>query len=62
MDQFSLLADGLANALTPINLRWVLIGAVLGTAVGVLPGLGSSMAVGGGPQGFPFLFPFPGSA
>ncbi|MBQ1444430.1 MAG: tripartite tricarboxylate transporter permease [Renibacterium sp.] len=45
MDQFSLLADGLANALTPINLLWVLIGAVLGTAVGVLPGLGSSMAV-----------------
>src|SRR5690606_29655319 len=32
-------------ALTPYNLLFVLIGAVLGTAVGVLPGLGSSMAV-----------------
>lgn len=45
MDQLSLLLEGFAGALTPINLLWVLIGAVLGTAVGVLPGLGSSMAV-----------------
>lgn len=45
MDQFAHLAAGFASALTPINLLWVLIGAVLGTAVGVLPGLGSSMAV-----------------
>ena len=40
-----MLLEGFAGALTPINLLWVLIGAVLGTAVGVLPGLGSSMAV-----------------
>src|SRR5690606_20204402 len=39
------LLEGFAGALTPINLLWVVIGAVLGTAVGVLPGLGSSMAV-----------------
>lgn len=45
MDQLQLLGEGLAAALTPINLLWVLIGAILGTAVGVLPGLGSSMAV-----------------
>jgi len=45
MDQITLLLEGFSGALTPINLLWVLIGAVLGTAVGVLPGLGSSMAV-----------------
>ncbi|MCI9887012.1 tripartite tricarboxylate transporter permease [Micrococcales bacterium 31B] len=45
MDQLVHLMGGFAGALTPMNLLWVLIGAVLGTAVGVLPGLGSSMAV-----------------
>lgn len=45
MDQLSLLFEGFAGALTPMNLLWVFIGAVLGTAVGVLPGLGSAMAV-----------------
>lgn len=45
MEQIPLLLDGFASALTPYNLLFVLIGAVLGTAVGVLPGLGSSMAV-----------------
>lgn len=45
MDQLGLLSAGLVSALTPINLLWVLVGAVLGTAVGVLPGMGSAMAV-----------------
>lgn len=45
MEQLTLLLGGFADALTPYNLLFVLIGAVLGTAVGVLPGLGSSMAV-----------------
>lgn len=45
MDQISLLLEGFQGALTPVNLLWVLVGAILGTAVGVLPGLGSSMAV-----------------
>ncbi|MGP5257582.1 tripartite tricarboxylate transporter permease [Glutamicibacter ardleyensis] len=45
MDQLSHLMAGFAGALTLVNLMWVLIGALLGTAVGVLPGLGSSMAV-----------------
>ncbi len=45
MEQLELLMGGFASALTPINLLWVLIGALLGTAVGVLPGLGSAMAV-----------------
>lgn len=45
MDQLNHLLEGFAGALTLANLMWVLIGALLGTAVGVLPGLGSSMAV-----------------
>lgn len=45
MDTPSLLINGFQDALTPINLLWCLVGVVLGTAVGVLPGLGSAMAV-----------------
>lgn len=45
MEQFDLLMQGFAAAITPINMLWVLLGAIMGTAVGVLPGLGSSMAV-----------------
>ncbi len=45
MESLNLLLDGLVAALTPMNLLWVFIGAMLGTAVGVLPGLGSAMAV-----------------
>ncbi|HEY4615474.1 MAG TPA: tripartite tricarboxylate transporter permease TctA [Citricoccus sp.] len=45
MDSFSLLMEGFAGALTPMNLLWVVVGCLLGTAVGVMPGLGSSMAV-----------------
>ncbi|WP_018158214.1 tripartite tricarboxylate transporter permease [Demetria terragena] len=45
MDQFGLLMEGFGQALTPANLLWVIVGCLIGTAVGVLPGLGSSMAV-----------------
>jgi putative tricarboxylic transport membrane protein len=45
MESLSLLLEGFSQALTPMNLLWVFVGAFLGTAVGVLPGLGSSMAV-----------------
>jgi len=45
MDQLELLAQGFAGALHPMNLLWVVVGCLIGTAVGVLPGLGSSMAV-----------------
>lgn len=45
METISLLLGGFAEALTPENLLWCFIGVVLGTAVGVLPGLGSAMAV-----------------
>lgn len=45
MDQLTNLLAGFGEVLTPVNLLFVLIGAILGTAVGVLPGLGSAMAV-----------------
>lgn len=45
MDALILLGEGFAGALTWQNLIWVVVGCVLGTAVGVMPGLGSSMAV-----------------
>nr|WP_328842478.1 tripartite tricarboxylate transporter permease [Nakamurella leprariae] len=44
-DQLGNLIGGFGDALTPMNLMWVFVGCLLGTAVGVLPGLGSSMAV-----------------
>ncbi len=45
MDSLPLLLEGFSQAFTPMNLLWVFVGAFLGTAVGVIPGLGSSMAV-----------------
>ena len=45
MESLNDLASGFSTALTPINLVYVVLGALLGTAVGVLPGLGSAMAV-----------------
>ena len=40
MDIFNHLLLGLQTAATPLNLVYCLIGVVLGTAIGVLPGLG----------------------
>ena len=45
MDVWASLADGFATAITPTNLLYALIGVLLGTAVGVLPGLGPAMTV-----------------
>lgn len=45
MDIWSSLMDGFATALTPMNLLYAMIGVILGTAVGVLPGLGPAMTV-----------------
>lgn len=45
MESLSMLMEGFSHAFTPLNLLFVVIGCLLGTAVGVLPGLGSSMAV-----------------
>ncbi|MDE9366962.1 tripartite tricarboxylate transporter permease [Luteipulveratus sp. YIM 133132] len=39
------LADGFASALTPMNLMFACLGVLLGTAVGVLPGIGPAMTV-----------------
>jgi putative tricarboxylic transport membrane protein len=36
---------GFAIALSPANLGWALVGATLGTAVGVLPGIGPALTV-----------------
>ncbi len=45
METLSLLADGFAIALTPGNLMLAMIGCVLGTIIGALPGLGPSNGV-----------------
>jgi putative tricarboxylic transport membrane protein len=45
MDSFSLLAHGFAVAFQPFNLLYALIGVTLGTAVGVLPGIGPALTV-----------------
>ncbi|MGL6246548.1 tripartite tricarboxylate transporter permease [Pseudomonas sp.] len=45
MDILSSLAVGFAAALTPINLMWGFIGCLLGTAIGVLPGIGPALTV-----------------
>ena len=45
MEQLSQLMGGFGDAFSPMNMLWVLTGCLLGTAVGALPGLGSSMAV-----------------
>jgi putative tricarboxylic transport membrane protein len=45
MDTFGLLAQGLLVALEPINLFYALVGVTLGTAVGVLPGIGPALTV-----------------
>lgn len=45
LDSFSQLFMGLGIALEPANIAVALIGAILGTAVGVLPGLGPSATV-----------------
>ncbi|MFE0756533.1 tripartite tricarboxylate transporter permease [Inquilinus sp. NPDC058860] len=45
MDTFAFLAQGFAVALQPVNLLYALIGVTLGTAVGVLPGIGPALTV-----------------
>jgi putative tricarboxylic transport membrane protein len=45
METFDLLMQGFAAAATPMNLLFALAGVLLGTAVGVLPGIGPAMAV-----------------
>src|SRR4029450_1818031 len=45
MEALSDLLNGFAIALTPTNLAWAALGVILGTAVGVLPGIGPAMTV-----------------
>lgn len=45
MDALSQLMDGLAAALTPVNLLYVFAGVLIGTIVGTLPGLGAITAI-----------------
>ena len=42
---FSMLINGFAQALSPVNLGMAAIGTLIGTLVGVLPGLGSASAI-----------------
>lgn len=45
MDFFSALGAGLANALTLENLLFALIGCLIGTALGILPGIGATAGI-----------------
>ena len=45
MDTLALLGQGLLTAAQPIYLLYALIGVTLGTAVGVLPGIGPALTV-----------------
>jgi putative tricarboxylic transport membrane protein len=45
MDLFASLIQGFGVAMTPMNLFYGFIGAIIGTAVGVLPGLGPSATI-----------------
>jgi putative tricarboxylic transport membrane protein len=45
MDILGHLAAGFATAATPLNLLWAFVGCALGTAIGVLPGLGPAVTV-----------------
>ena len=43
MDLWQQLLGGFATAASPINLLWAFVGCALGTAIGVLPGLGPAV-------------------
>src|ERR687884_124472 len=45
MENFDWLIQGFEQAATPMNLLYAVIGVLLGTAVGVLPGIGPAMTV-----------------
>ncbi|EYD76541.1 Tricarboxylate transport membrane protein TctA [Rubellimicrobium mesophilum DSM 19309] len=45
MDTLAALLHGFAVALTPLNLFWSLLGVTLGTAIGVLPGIGPALTI-----------------
>ncbi|MBI5721451.1 MAG: tripartite tricarboxylate transporter permease [Burkholderiales bacterium] len=45
MDLWPQLLGGFATAASPVNLLWAFVGCALGTAIGVLPGLGPAVTV-----------------
>src|SRR5574343_1142966 len=45
MDSFGLLMQGMWAAMDPLILFYALVGVTLGTAVGVLPGIGPALTV-----------------
>ena len=45
MEGLTALLEGFGTALTPTNLLYAFIGVLLGTAIGVLPGIGPAMAI-----------------
>ncbi|MGP3953619.1 tripartite tricarboxylate transporter permease [Streptomyces sp. 7N604] len=45
MDALSSLLGGFATVLSPVNLLYALVGVLIGSAVGVLPGIGPAMTV-----------------
>jgi putative tricarboxylic transport membrane protein len=45
METLAALGQGFALALDPVNLLWALAGVTIGTAVGVLPGLGPALTI-----------------
>ena len=45
MDIWNQLLGGFVTAGTPVNLLWAFVGCALGTAIGVLPGLGPAVTV-----------------
>ena len=45
MDLWNNLLSGFVTAGTPINLLWAFVGCAIGTAIGVLPGLGPAVTV-----------------
>src|SRR4051812_50063787 len=45
MDALTSLLEGFGTALTPTNLMFAFVGVLLGTAIGVLPGIGPAMTI-----------------
>lgn len=45
METFDYLLQGFGVALQPANLLWALVGCTLGTAIGVLPGIGPALTI-----------------
>ena len=45
MGTFGALVEGFVTAFTWINLGWCLVGVTLGTAIGILPGIGPALTI-----------------